>query len=231
MASIPVEVDSGSNTAPGTTQATNTKTPSTDSAQYIGVAQSGSLALSTPTINGSGQGLTWNLIDAGFEFDNTGTTRHLAIFESLAAAPSSGTSTIDFTGGNTPNSCSWIHVELPNTDTTTPTVQSIEHTTVGSIASLTLAYAGAFANAANISLGFCAQERQEDIVPTTAIEIQEIQVASSNVTLECAYEVGDVDVAWTWLTSGRAGGMGIEVAIAAGGVTTRRYSLTTLGVG
>jgi hypothetical protein len=189
----------------------------------------GSIQPPTPTITGNG--LTWELVDATnghADYDATGVDRStLFLFRSMGASPSSGTIVIDFVT-MTLTQCDWsldqssAEVDTSGANGSGAVVQTAKNEAGNNVNTLTVTLA-AFGDAVNNAAfgAFSHQHNSEATSPGAGFtELADVAPTGNLCTLETEWVLGQdtsVDASWATATN-RSGGIAVEVKAAAGGV-------------
>jgi hypothetical protein len=188
----------------------------------------GSIQPPTPTITGNG--LTWELVDATnghADYDATGVDRStLFLFRSMGVSPSSGTIVIDFVT-MTLTQCDWAldqssaEVDTSGTNGSGAVVQTAKNEAGNNVNTLTVTLA-AFGDAVNNAAygAFSHQHNSEATSPGAGFtELVDVAPTGNLCTLETEWVLGQdtsVDASWATATN-RSGGIAVEVKAAAGG--------------
>lgn len=169
----------------------------------------------SPTITVSGLGLTWtSQVDYGFD-PATPVRRIAAATAQCGASPGSGVLTL--TMSDIATHAAWVVVEITGHDTTTPVVQSVTDT-VGSGTSLGLTLASP-ADAANRAFAWWGLRVAEPINGTASwTELTTGTTTGPAMSHESEWrsDAFDTAPAVTWTTSGRCGGLALEIAAQGG---------------
>src|SRR3989344_2577104 len=211
---------SGSSTTDASSYTTASITPSANKLILVAVTirNDTSDAASAPTI--SGNGLTWVQINT----QSFGARQNLTLFRSMGASPSAGVITID-TGGDTMDMVSWTVAEFDGVDTSGTNgsgaiVQNAVNSTTGAT-SLTVPLA-AFGSANNATYGtFTHSQFNEGIAQGTGFtELADSFAAGVYGTESEWRNDNDTSVDASWVTSGNAAGIAVEIKAAAGAAPT-----------
>jgi len=176
---------------------------------------------SSPTV--SGNGLTWvEIVSVGFELVSTGWCR-LSLFRAMGVSPSSGTVSINYSGGNL-NCCFWSIVQFEGVDTsgTNGSGAVIQSATNAQDSGTTLTVTlSAFSDPGNATYGgFSISKATEAINPgsgfTEFAEAQGTGTSADSGTIQSEYLLGnDTSVDASWATSANdSGGIAVEIKAA-----------------
>lgn len=183
---------------------------------------------STVAISG---GLGWTMI-RDVDTEQPATIRsNLSVWWAIGDG-STGVVTLTYADAQT--SCGARMVQISGTDTTTPIVQSAETgPSAGTSISVTLAsFEDASNNMTFIAVGQWAPAETMAADGSLTELDDDITTTAPTTSVATSYLLGqDTTPSMSWSTSKDAGGIAIEIRDPSGGATTRRYTLTTLGVG
>jgi hypothetical protein len=187
----------------------------------------GSVQPSTPTVTGNG--ITYALVKAQ-DVDNAGTDRATEwVFRGLAASPSSGAITISF-GAVTMTRCAWSvdqsdsDIDLSGSNGYGAIAQSVGATSAGAT-SLSVNYSPSMRSD---SAGYSVWGHQTQEVMTPRASWTELSDVTSVTlaTMETQWFSGtDTAASAAWATSGRAGGIALEIKKAAPIIWVGAYAL------
>jgi len=171
-----------------------------------------------------------------------GDRRCTELFRAMGASPSSGSITLaasNIGGGSAVRDIAWVVQQFTGVVTTgsngADAVGTLATNYTSGATSLGLTLSGT-PGADDLSFGHVSEESAQTVTRETNYTLLANVDATDNVRrLQSAYRAATSDTtpSWSWSASASAGALGCLVLAAAGGggTTTRRYSLTTLGVG
>ena len=211
---------SGSSTTDASSYTTASITPSANQLILVAVTIRNDTSAAAPTPTISGNGLTWVAIDN----QTMGARQKLTLFRSMGASPSAGVITID-TGGDTQDMASWTVDQFDGVDTSGTNgsgaiVQSAKNSATGAT-SLTVALV-AFGSANNATYGTFAHVVSNEAITqgTGFTELADSFAAAVYGTESEWRNDNDTSVDASWVTSGNAAGIAVEIKAAAGAAPT-----------
>ncbi|MBI2011079.1 MAG: IPT/TIG domain-containing protein [Candidatus Colwellbacteria bacterium] len=192
-----------------TSYSTASITPSANKLILVSLVTRGGTV--NPTV--SGNGLTWDTV----KIEGEGLNMALWVFRSMGASPSTGSITFNF-GAETQSAAAWSVDEFSNMDTggtngSGAIVQSVGNTVTGTSITVTLA---AFSDVNNATFGAVVHNRNEAHTQGDGFtKVSDVSGASPDQALMAEFKgTNDTSVDASWVTSGSARGIGIEIKAA-----------------
>ena len=212
MAITNASLTSGTNTTDATSFTTASITPTANQLVIATVVNTAATA-GTPTL--SGNGLTWVQIDTQLVAASGVRT---TMFRTMGASPSSGAVTIDF-GADTQTGCAWAidafaGIDTSGTNGSGAVVQSAKGAVDATSITVTLAAFGSTDNGAAFGMG--RGRAEASTFDTGWTEIVDTTYSTPNTAIETQWRAdNDTTAGASWVTSGKAAGIAIEIKAAA----------------